>query len=72
MDAAQHDRHAALAKFGGNLVCPHCKIRVDRDADEIRRLIEIDRLDGFIEQAHLNIFRRQRGQMRQRQFGEPE
>src|SRR5207245_10654926 len=58
MDPAQDDRHAALAELGRELVRPRSVTGHDRDAYQIRRILEIARPDRLVLAPEVPILRR--------------
>ena len=57
--AAQHDRHAALPIFSGDLVGAPRRIRLDADRDEVGFLIEWNRFEPIVVKADIDVVGRQ-------------
>ena len=53
--AAHHDRHAAAAILGGDLVGAPGGVGLDADRHQVRRLVVRDRLHAIVVEADLDV-----------------
>lgn len=67
VEAAHHDGHAAAAVFAGDLIRPFRRVGFDADQDEIRGLVERDRLHPIVMEPPLDVGGQQRRQHGRRQ-----
>src|SRR5688572_23855912 len=65
---AHHHRYAAPTIFAGDLIRAFRRVSLHTHRDQIRRLVEWDRLHPIVVKTNLHVARRQTGERRRREW----